>query len=798
MTLPFRYQVAVALVGLNIVGTAALAGFAYRASRNSLENQATRAVGAVAQAREQALLQLLQRGRERMDAFLGSVEALCAERTGPGAYGWESVCVRTALKGFQTAERAAAADLQYGGRRLATRGPWPPPSDFTHPAQLAIVSRNADNAEYTMQVARGRLVLRVQFSLDDIEAIFRDRSGLEAGGEVFLTDEEGRPLTPLRYAIEPGHRVLEAPLKPCLAGTVGNVLATDYRGAEVMSGFRPIPAVGGGCIVANLQYAEALVPIHRLGRVLIFAAIGFIFIGVIVSLIVARAATQPIARLAASARALELGHFDHAVPISGPSEVQQLGRALSSMAHSLSELVQREHSARLATEATNRQMSHLAYHDTLTDLPNRLLLHDRLARAIAAARRHERRLGVLFVDVDRFKHMNDSLGHVIGDALLQSIAACLTACVRSSDTVARQGGDEFIVVLSEIEHEGDAVVTAGNIIAALAEPHRLAEHELHITVSVGVSVFPRDGVDAQTLIKNADIAMYYAKQEGRARLACFTPDMNVRAVERQSVEAGLHGALKREEFVVHYQPTTDLNTGAIIGAEALVRWRHPDRGLVLPSQFVAVAEDCGLIVPIGQWVLREACRQACAWRESGLPPLPMSVNVSAVEFRGEGFLERVREVLRETGLDPRYLVLELTEGVLVENADSTITVLRALKALGVGIAIDDFGTGYSSLSYLSQFPIDALKVDQSFVRTIGVSTDAAPIVRAVISMARSLNYRVIAEGVETSEQLTFLRDEHCGEGQGYYFSRPLEAKQFATLLRSRTRRGTFTTASSHT
>jgi signal transduction histidine kinase/CheY-like chemotaxis protein len=353
MSLPLRYQFALALVGVNIIGTAALAGFAYRASRNSLEDQATRAVGVVAEARDQALVQLLQRRQERMDAFLGSVESLCGERAATEKFGWERECVRVALSGFQTAERASAADLRYGGRRLATRGTWPQPSEFTTTERLATISGSADHRDYTMQAARGRLTLRVRFPLDDIDAIFQDRSGLESNGEALLTDRQGRPLTLARYPIEHG-RVLGAPLEACLGGAVGQALAPDYHGTEVISGFRPVPAVGGGCVVANLQYAEALVPIQRLGRLYILASITFILAGAVISLIVARAATRPIARLAASARELEAGQFGHPVPVAGPSEVRQLGRALSRMAQSLGDLVHREHDARVVAESANR------------------------------------------------------------------------------------------------------------------------------------------------------------------------------------------------------------------------------------------------------------------------------------------------------------------------------------------------------------------------------------------------------------------------------------------------------------
>jgi diguanylate cyclase (GGDEF)-like protein/PAS domain S-box-containing protein len=434
-----------------------------------------------------------------------------------------------------------------------------------------------------------------------------------------------------------------------------------------------------------------------------------------------------------------------------------------------------------AARALAIQATHVAQHDFLTQLPNRLLLHDRLTQAIALATRHGHRLAVLFLDLDRFKHVNDSLGHVIGDGLLQSVARRLLTCVRSSDTVSRQGGDEFVVLLSEIAHADDASTSAQKIITALIEPHDVAHHHLHVTTTIGMSVCPDDGTDAETLIACADTAMYHAKEDGRNTYRFFERDMNARAVERQSIEAGLHHALARREFELHYQPKVDLETGALTGAEALIRWGHPERGLMLPKDFVPIAEDSGLILPIGQWVLREACRQARAWIDEGRPPMAVAVNVSVAEFRDARFVEHVRSVLRENGLDARYLELELTERSLMQRADATALALRALKDMGVRVAIDDFGTGQSSLSCLRQFPINGLKVDQSFVHEISSDPVGTSIVCAVISMGRSLGHRVVAEGVETREQLAFLQAQHCGEGQGYYFSRPLVADQFARL-----------------
>ncbi len=435
-----------------------------------------------------------------------------------------------------------------------------------------------------------------------------------------------------------------------------------------------------------------------------------------------------------------------------------------------------------AARALSLQSTHLAQHDFLTDLPNRMLLNDRLTQAIALARRHGHHLAVLFLDLDRFKHVNDSLGHVIGDALLQSVARRLLTCVRNSDTVSRHGGDEFVVLLSEIEHADDAAARAQKIIAALVAPHHVAHHQLHVTVTIGISIFPDDGLDAEALIKGADTAMYHAKASGQNTYRFFERDMNARAVERQWIEAGLHRALVRREFVLHYQPKIDLETRAMTGAEALIRWVHPERGLMLPEDFVPIAEDCGLIVPIGQWVLGEACRQARAWIDEGRRPMAVAVNISAVELRDPRFLENVRTVLNDSRLDARYLELELTESSLIQHAESTVLVLQALKDMGVQVAIDDFGTGYSSLSYLRQFPINVLKVDQSFVHEISADPAGTSIVCAVISMGKSLGHRVIAEGVETGEQLAFLQAQRCGEGQGYYFSRPLVAEQFVRLL----------------
>jgi len=428
------------------------------------------------------------------------------------------------------------------------------------------------------------------------------------------------------------------------------------------------------------------------------------------------------------------------------------------------------------------EMSHLAQHDVLTDLPNRLLLKDRLTQAISLASRNHNQLAVLFLDLDGFKHINDSLGHSIGDKLLQSVARRLLACVRKSDTVSRQGGDEFVILLSEVTHAADAAIIAGKIIAELKRRHRIGKYRLRISASIGLSTYPNDGQDAETLIKNADTAMYDAKQSGRDKCRFFNSQMSLQAVGRQSLEEQLRHALEREDLLVHYQPKVNLNTGAITGVEALLRWQNPELGLLLPGQFLTIAEDSGMMLAISHWVLTEACRQMQEWLDQGLLAVPVAVNISALELRSGQFVQRVQDALKNACLDPKYLELELTESSLMRHGEPTAHTLRQLKAIGVRLAIDDFGTGYSSLSDLTRLPIDTLKLDQSFLNNIVVDSDRTMIVDAVVSLGRSLKKKVIAEGVETIEQLALLRAHDCDEGQGYYFSRPVVAKHFAKLL----------------
>jgi diguanylate cyclase (GGDEF)-like protein len=421
-----------------------------------------------------------------------------------------------------------------------------------------------------------------------------------------------------------------------------------------------------------------------------------------------------------------------------------------------------------------------------------MLLNDRVSQAIGFAQRNRNKVGVLFLDLDGLKHINDSLGRPTGDKLLQSIAKRLVECARASDTVSRQGGDGFVVLLTEVAHSEDAAITARRMLHAVAEAHSIDLHELHVPTSIGVSVYPDDGLDAETLIKNADTAMYQAKENGHPCYQFFTPAMNVRAVAQQSIEETLRRAVERQESNPHDQPKVDLRTGEITGAEALIRWTHPVRGMISPAEFIPVAEDTGLILPVGNWVLREACRQARAWLDAGLPLTTMAVNISSMEFRAEHFLGGVFAILNDTGLDPKSLELELTENVLLKRAESTESMLKAPRASGIQLAVDDFGSGYSSLRYLRKFPVDAPEIDPSFVRQITGTADESTIVTAVISMGRSLKLRVVAEGLETQAQLTLPQDQKCDEAQGYYFSRPVPPEQFAKLLKNGVREAILT------
>jgi diguanylate cyclase len=435
-------------------------------------------------------------------------------------------------------------------------------------------------------------------------------------------------------------------------------------------------------------------------------------------------------------------------------------------------------------EAANRQLRHLATHDALTGLPNRILLDDRLAQAIAHAGREQQQFAVLVLDLDRFKLINDSLGHRAGDALLREVGQRLTAAVRGIDTVARIGGDEFVLVLNPIASQAEAEEVGQRIIAGLQQPLRLSGIDVRTSPSIGVALYPRDATSGETLIARADAAMYCAKQRGRGSLQCFASGMDATTRERVKLESDLHTALALGQFELYYQPKADTTTGKAHSAEALIRWRHPQHGLILPDEFIPAAEESGLINSIGEWVLREACRKCKEWQLDGLPLQRVAVNVAASQFRHGNLLEVIRRALDDAGLEARHLELELTESAVMINPEESAEILEHLSRMGVLVSVDDFGTGYSSISYLRRFPIDKLKIDRGFVKDLMTRKEDASIVRAIISLAHGLRLKVIAEGVETAEQLQFLQNLGCDQYQGYHFSPPLPALEFAKLARS--------------
>ena len=475
-------------------------------------------------------------------------------------------------------------------------------------------------------------------------------------------------------------------------------------------------------------------------------------------------------------------------------ETQRLTRTGSAIDVSLSVSPIKDASGHIAGASTiarditqrkvaEKQVQFLAYYDALTGLPNRTLLQDRLAKALASARRQKNKVALLFLDLDRFKTINDSLGHSVGDLVLQQVAERLKKWGREQDTVARVGGDEFLIVLTAVKEPADAAVAAERLMDTMTAEFIAQGRSLSISCSIGIGIFPEHGTDGETLIKNADAAMYCAKENGRNNFQFFTKEMNAQAVERLMMESGLRLALAKKELFLMYQPQIEIATGRITGLEALLRWQHPELGLVPPDKFIRIAENSGMIMPIGEWVLRTACSQARKWQDEGFLAVPVAVNVSAVQFRQAGFCELIGRVLYETGLAPQYLELELTESLLLSNADTMFSVLQDLRAMGLKLAIDDFGTGYSSLSYLRQFPVGKLKIDRSFIRDVVVNPDDAAIATAIIGMAKSLNLKVIAEGVEEEAQMSFLRARQCDEIQGYYFSKPLAVDKVAEKLR---------------
>ena len=489
-------------------------------------------------------------------------------------------------------------------------------------------------------------------------------------------------------------------------------------------------------------------------------------------------------------RAMRVGAFDY---ITKPLDLRHVEasveRALNQR-NLLKEKRRDKEQIETLLQQRTAQVDWLAYYDTVTQLPNRALFEDRLTQAVAIAKASAQQLGVLFISLDQFKKVNDSLGHGPGDTLLREFAERLKSCITKSDTVARFGSDEFALLRTQIDGTKDVIETIGSLSQVLKFSFDLPGHELFATASVGVSLFPLDGDDCQTLLKNAGAALYKAKKSGGANYQFFTADMHDLATRRLALETNLRRAIQNEEFLLHYQPRVSVDSLGITGIEALVRWQHPQLGLVSPSEFIPLAEDTGLIVPIGEWVLRTACLQGRRWRDEGFAPIRIAVNISARQFYDRDLSQTVIRILEETGLSPNYLELELTESSIMQNAEFAAEMLTRLKNMGINISIDDFGTGFSSLASLKRLPIDALKIDQSFVRDATSDPDDAALVMAIITLAHNLRLKVIAEGVETEDQLRFLQLLRCDEIQGYFFSKPLLAEKLVALFDSHSSRVT--------
>jgi diguanylate cyclase (GGDEF)-like protein len=493
--------------------------------------------------------------------------------------------------------------------------------------------------------------------------------------------------------------------------------------------------------------------------------------GIVVSLLFRNAVLRPLQGLEQAIGRINAGDGRQRAPVHRDDEIGIVCQSFNSLLDQ--------------QEENRRQLQYLAYHDVLTGLPNQLLVKDRLAQAIAFADRSGNRVALLFLDLDNFKTINDSLGHPVGDALLRAVTDRLIGCIRDTDTLARQGGDEFLVILADVDSSDDIATLAEKLLERLVMPFQIEGHDLSTSASIGIAIHPDDSRDFDTLLKKADTALYEAKAAGRNTYRFFTERMNVEASEYLQVRSGLRRALENREFALHYQPQVDLGTGAIVGAEALIRWHSGEHGWVPPARFIPIAEDSGLIVAIGEWVLREACRQMAEWRAAGLPELTVAVNLSALQFKRGNVDRAVMAALQEFDLPPRLLELELTESILIRDTESVLATVTRLKDIGVRLSIDDFGTGYSSLSYLKRFNVDKLKIDQSFVRDFTTDADDAAIVRAIIEMARSLNLRTVAEGVETAQMRDQLLAFRCDEAQGYHFARPLPAAEFAAYLKDK-------------
>jgi diguanylate cyclase (GGDEF)-like protein len=586
----------------------------------------------------------------------------------------------------------------------------------------------------------------------------------DVGGEIALTLRDGEPRTFIeRNAAHPGGtKQIVVPVR------AGGLEGDDVVGALVFE----YEGIREALLRESLQRIYAIAG-AGLSSALLMALFGLRF---------GNAISSRLARLQTGVDAMADGEYAKRVDVDGRDEIGALQHAFNRMAGDL----QRSHVQLLAEVERERaaalQIEHLAYYDKLTGLPNRSLFSLLLERALVSARLQKGRVALMFMDLDRFKNINDTLGHAAGDALLKEVAVRAKTALHPDDAICRLGGDEFVVLLTDVDGPQGLSEVAHKLLSAVAMPYRLADHEFRVTASIGISTFPDDGIDEASMMKHADIAMYQAKEEGKNTFVFYAHELNSHSMERLAFESSLRHALEEGQLEVYYQPKVDCASGRMTGVEALVRWQHPDLGLVMPGKFIPTAEETGLIVPIGRWVLATACRQQVAWGRQGLPPMSVSVNISGRQFADEHLLADVEEVLAATGIDPTRLEIEVTESVLMRDVRKGIEVLTAFKRRGIRLSIDDFGTGYSSLSTLKRFPVDTLKVDRSFIRELAVSEGDRAIADAIIGMGNTLGLTVVAEGVETGAQVDFLRKRGCNEMQGFYFSRAVPAAGISELL----------------
>lgn len=897
------------ILAILILAPALVVGWiAYRSSVEEIRTENIKIVGRVADAKHAQLFTVLTKLNNRAKAFVSMAASRCGGHHDPRCAEEMSDYVRV--------EGALGAALHWtkSGEDLIAGNPGIRIKEVAKfkTGQLAQFFKYEPGVERSFYVVANApeagLQLLVRYPASFLQPLFAPPEDLHSSGETFLTDEQGFFITRARYKSAQGvsHPISARPMQLCMSGKSSEVLDLDYRNVQIIHGFRFIPEIGAGCIMAHVDQAEVFAPLKKLRLQMTAAMLFFTFMAIVSAIYIARLIVRPVTRLTNAARDIKNGNYGVRAAVEGNDEISELASSFNSMTDQLVSINKRldkkvgestqslrlmatafEHSGEgiLITDAdkniiavneafsrmtgytqeemlgkklgngnntanelfrqirrslngsgawqgeivdhrkngqaysqrlsitavrdeqgqiTNyignfsditeqkayeEKIRYLAHHDTLTSLPNRFMLVERLQQAASAAQRNKEKVAVMFIDLDRFKSINDTLGHNIGDKLLIQVAQRLQSCVRSSDIVARLGGDEFVVALVEIEGADRVFHVADNILRALGHSYFVEEYALYSTPSIGIAFFPEDGATVDEVMKNADVAMYHAKAKGRNNYQFFEQEMNTASLERIEMENEIRMALEREEFLLHYQPQVNIATGQVVGVEALVRWQHPEKGLILPATFVPVAEDTGLIVPLGEWILRTACRQLNQWLAQGMTEMLMCVKLSARQFRQKNLHTKVVSIVAEEKLDPALLELEITEGVAMSNPEEAVSIMETLRGIGVKLAVDDFGKSYSSLSYLKQFPINRLKLDHSFIRNIETDPKDAAIYAATVTLANHLGLDVVAKGVETKKQHDYLKQLHCDKIQGYFCCKPLPAKDAEVMLVSAIRVG---------